>query len=162
MSTQINKALAVLHAANDYGPWGQLLTHPVRRAHRSASLRLQSASRSLASLRLSERNEKEMLHLATQALRRAEADRATQGKELAILTLAVDTHRANVATIERQIALVRLAIEHLNRRANRLPASRIEPSRQQKDEEPSETMLRGFEAVREIRRLSFAVGSRRG
>lgn len=100
----------------EIGAWTALLNQPVRHTRRGVAQRLNNARRALASLRLSERNERQMLQRVEQNLRTAGAVTAVSANT-AELMLEAETHISNLAAIGRQIALVRLAIEHLNRRA---------------------------------------------
>jgi len=87
--------------------------------------RLASANRALASLRISERSERQMLQNARSRLEAATAAASAPmepvSATLAALSLDVGTHQANLHAIGQQIALVRMAVEHLHRRRNGWP-----------------------------------------
>ena len=158
MSKIFGSTLPSTRAEIECGPWGRLLTQqPSYRPRRSIGIRLASAQRALASLRMSERNERQMLQQATFKLEKFIAT----GTRLRSLSFAeaqldVQTHRSNLIIIERQIALVRLAIEHLNRRTSgwgskpEKDGSRFD-RRTQQETEVNDYVKTGLEAVRAIR-----------
>ena len=158
MSKIFGSTLPSTRAEIECGPWGRLLTQqPSYRPRRSVGIRLASSQRALASLRLSERNQRQMLQQATATLETLVAA-GTRSRSLAFAEaqLDVQTHRSNLVAIERQIALVRLAIEHLHRRAlgwghkPEKDGSRFD-RRNPQESEDNEFVKSGIEAVRAIR-----------
>ncbi|MGE0281231.1 MAG: hypothetical protein AB7P20_11565 [Rhizobiaceae bacterium] len=141
----------------DIDAWNQLVAGMPRRARRSVETRLAAASRTLSSLRVSERSERRMLQVARERLQistQRDPDRHPSA-DTAELVLEVETHLANLTVIEHQIAMVRLAIEHLHRRSvgwSGRSGNQAEPSTSsEKAERGNDHMQRGFEAVRAIR-----------
>lgn len=159
MSTIASKALHERGAAIDINTWNRLVAESPKRPRRSVSTRLASANRALASLRHSERAERQMLQVARERLQSDRShDAGRVPHAVAELRLEIETHESNVKTIEQQIALVRLAIEHLHRRSSgwsAKSASRAEPASHRNDANSAgdENLTRGFAAVRAIRGL---------
>ena len=163
MSTIASKALHERGAGIDINKWNRLVADSPKRIRRSVSIRLASANRALASLRHSERAERQMLQVAREKLQNDSGHAATDdagrvSQATAELRLEVETHISNLKAIEQQIALVRLAIEHLHRRSagwSAKTAGRNEgPSRSNGvSTAGDEHLALGFAAVRAIRRL---------
>lgn len=84
---------------------------------RSLRRRLMHARLTLASLHVSERNERTSFDTEVEAYRAAYRLAGGAAKRtLAQIELNIDSHRSNLSAIKRQIELVNLAVEHLQRR----------------------------------------------
>lgn len=158
MSQFIETLLRQGGAGIDLNAWNQLIANLPRRGRR-IEVRLASANRTLASLRLGERSERRMLQIAREELEISRKDGVYARKSsiaVAELALEVETHQANLKAIEQQIALVRLAIEHLHRRCvgwSSKQADRSAPNVNEDVDRANEHMQRGFAAVHAIRAL---------
>lgn len=163
MSQNIETLLRQGGAGIDLETWNQIVVSLPRRGRRSLEVRLASANRTLASLRISERSERRMLQVAREKF---DIGRAAEGKvsapsvAMAELALDVETHITNLKTIEQQIVLVRLAIEHLQRRtsgwASRTGKDASVRAARKPDDEVDRAnvhLQRGFAAVHAIRAM---------
>lgn len=157
MSESSEAFLRQTTAGIDIDTWNQLVAGMPRRARRGVETRLAATSRTLSSLRVSERGERRMLQVARDRLqtsRSRDPDRHPSA-DTAELVLEVETHRANLIVIEHQIAMVRLAIEHLHRRSvgwsGRSGKQGDSSGSIEKAERANQHMQRGFDAVRAIR-----------
>lgn len=154
MSEMIEKTEPDSPAKVDLATWKKLVAESARKPRRTISIRLASANRTLASLRHSERCERQMLQTARERLSLADQmGLRDAGLARAQIELEVSTHESNVQVIERQIAMVRMAIEHLRRRSAGWSARRPSADKAKRDgkADGSDAFNLGFAAVRAIR-----------